>query len=87
MKTKYILEFTHELVNKPITYQLIYDKENCVDCGSCTGVCHSEALFINKPDRIITYEPKKCTACGLCIKACPLQLFKLNFDFKNANQN
>jgi len=142
MKTKYILEFTQEAVNKPVTYQLIkdfdlkvniinadisankqayllidisgkeqnikdgikymedlkvkcklfrkqliYDKENCVNCGSCTGVCYSGALYFDNSDKIVNYNSEKCTVCGLCIKACPLQLFELNLGFKNADNN
>jgi len=71
---------------KPFIKQLNFKKENCVNCGSCTGVCHSNALYLDKTSREVIYNHENCTACGLCIKACPLQLFDFNFNgFKNAN--
>jgi len=134
IKHKYILSFSQETANKPITYQLIknydlmvniinaeitahkksyllieisgkeqnlktgieflennnvqcqafnkqlqFDDLNCISCGSCTGVCYSKALEMNKEDKKVHFNPSNCTACGICVKACPLQLLNLTF--------
>ena len=59
---------------------IILKEEGCVHCGSCTAVCFSDALTMDRLSRELIFKPEKCIACELCIKACPLQLFALNFN-------
>jgi ferredoxin len=68
---------------EPFKKQLLFDENNCISCGSCTGVCYSKALIQDKSDRNIKFKAEMCTACGLCLKACPLQLLSLNFNSIN----
>ena len=49
------------------------EKEKCIDCGACTGVCETGAIFLDKVKWLLAYDHKKCTGCCLCIKACPLR--------------
>lgn len=46
------------------------DEEKCVDCGICTSVCSSRALFLGVDARL-SFEQNRCVGCNLCIKACP----------------
>ncbi len=43
----------------------------CVHCGSCVGVCPTQALYMEKPSYLVRYDESKCIACELCILACP----------------
>jgi len=63
----------------PIEKQITFKSEQCVHCGSCTAVCFSGALIMNKDTWQMEFSPAKCTVCGLCTKACPLQLFDIDF--------
>lgn len=63
---------------KQILKELFLEKENCIACGSCTGVCFSDALSLNKNTFELEVNPGLCILCGICIKACPLQLISLN---------
>lgn len=60
--------------------QLDFKEDECIACGSCTAVCFSGALSLNKISWQIQFNHEKCVVCGLCVKACPLQLFHLEID-------
>ncbi len=49
------------------------DDEKCFQCGACTGVCPSSALFIQRADMAVIFDPDKCTGCGLCVTICPVR--------------
>lgn len=132
MKQKYILTFHREIIDTPLTYDLIkkydikvnilraeisgdqgqllvelngsetaieqglnylnrqnvqvellskhvqHDAEKCVHCGSCTGVCFTGALTMDRTNWELIFKPEHCVACGLCVTACPMQLFKIS---------
>lgn len=46
----------------------------CTSCGTCVGVCPTEALSMLKSRNnlyIPSLDGNKCTNCGLCVKVCP----------------
>jgi L-aspartate semialdehyde sulfurtransferase ferredoxin len=63
----------------PISGSLSIREEDCVHCGSCTGVCFSGCLTMGAPDWKLSVNRDKCIACGLCAAACPLGLIGLKF--------
>ncbi|MGQ9747819.1 MAG: 4Fe-4S binding protein [Candidatus Caldatribacteriaceae bacterium] len=46
-------------------------ESRCIHCGSCVGVCPTEALFMERPSYYVRYDEGKCIACELCVLACP----------------
>ncbi len=52
------------------------NREECVHCGACAGLCLPGALKIEGPLWKLVFEPEKCIACGLCVDACPLGIIK-----------
>lgn len=63
----------------PIARSLTVREEDCVHCGSCTGVCFSGCLSMGAPAWELAVDREKCIACGLCVKACPFGLIGLKF--------
>jgi ferredoxin len=63
----------------PISGSLSVREEECVHCGSCTGVCFSGCLTMSSPEWKLAVDREKCIACGLCVKACPFGLIALKF--------
>jgi len=63
----------------PISGSLSVREEDCVHCGSCTGVCFSGCLTMRDPEWKLVVDRDKCIACGLCVKACPFGLISLKF--------
>ena len=49
------------------------DDEKCFQCGSCTGICPTGALNIQRPEMAVLFDPDKCSGCGLCVAVCPVR--------------
>lgn len=54
------------------------DDARCTDCGSCTAVCPTGALYIQRPMMSVIFDQKKCSVCELCVPACPLRAMKVS---------
>ncbi len=63
----------------PMARSLTVREEACVHCGSCTGVCFSGCLSMDREAWELVVDREKCIACGLCVKACPFGLIGLKF--------
>jgi len=46
-------------------------KKKCTHCGSCTAVCPTGALAVQRPEMLVDFNQKKCSVCELCLTACP----------------
>lgn len=64
----------------PVSSKVSRDESRCINCGNCASACFSHALTIGAPDWRLKFNPEKCIACKLCLKACPLKLFRIEFD-------
>ncbi len=56
---------------KEIPRYVEINRDKCIDCGACTGVCPTDALKLDEDKRLIV-EEEKCVLCGNCLKACPM---------------
>jgi ferredoxin len=56
------------------------DEEKCFQCGACTAVCPTGALFIRRPEMEVIFDKEKCSACELCVMACPAHAMVVKFD-------
>lgn len=62
-----------------LTEEIIQNEDKCVSCGSCTAICPSGALFIERPDMTVRFESDRCVVCHLCLKACPMRAMEVLF--------
>ena len=46
------------------------DKNVCVGCGACTGVCPVGAITLE--DGVATINNELCIKCGACADTCPV---------------
>jgi len=56
------------------------DEEKCYQCGACTGICPTGALYIRRSDMAVLFVPEKCSGCGLCVTLCPVRAMEVSLD-------
>ena len=59
--------------------------ERCTFCGSCSILCASGAMKMEKSETGIslTVDPTACNMCGLCAATCPAQAIKVDWTIPN----
>jgi L-aspartate semialdehyde sulfurtransferase ferredoxin len=55
---------------KLLEKSIIFNKERCINCGACTGVCKSGALTMDNDTWELVINQDKCLFCEMCISAC-----------------
>lgn len=56
------------------------DEEKCLQCGACTAVCPTGALWIRRPEMEVIFDREKCSACELCVSVCPARAMEVRFN-------
>jgi len=52
------------------------NKNLCIYCGACVGVCPVMANRLR--ETWVEHDPQKCIDCGICPKACPVAAITLH---------
>jgi len=58
--------------------QVSWDEERCTQCGLCTGLCPSGALYLERPGQQVRFDGEKCVVCNMCIEVCPAHAMLLD---------
>ena len=74
---KYLQEKGVEI--QPLSQDIKKNDRLCIQCGTCLGVCPTEALYMEKPSYRVFFEEAKCIACELCVLACPTRAMEALF--------
>ncbi len=56
------------------------NEERCYQCGTCTAVCPSGALQIERPSMAVAFDAARCSACELCCSVCPAHAMEVRLD-------
>ena len=56
------------------------NEDKCFQCGACTAVCPTGALYIKRPGMEVIFDSEKCSACELCVSACLAGAMEVTFD-------
>jgi L-aspartate semialdehyde sulfurtransferase ferredoxin len=56
------------------------NEERCYQCGTCTAVCPSGALYIKRPEMEVIFDATKCSACELCCPVCPARAMEVKLN-------
>jgi len=70
---------SNKIVCESLDKRIHFEESRCIDCGNCTAVCFAGALTMNRESWKLEFDKSKCVVCELCIPACPLKLFKIDF--------
>ncbi len=52
----------------------------CYQCGTCTAVCPTGALYVVRPEMAVAFDAAKCSACELCCPVCPAKAMEVRLD-------
>lgn len=47
------------------------DREACIGCGACTGVCPTASLTLDDEGKSVC-NGDTCIDCGSCVATCPV---------------
>ncbi|MGB3765674.1 MAG: NIL domain-containing protein [Phormidesmis sp.] len=61
-----------------VNREIIIDKDMCVHCGLCTGVCPTESLQLEAQTHKLVFVRSRCIMCEQCIPSCPVQAISTN---------
>ncbi len=64
---------------KSVAQEIRRNDELCLMCGACTGVCPTQALYIDQETREVVFDPDNCKGCGLCVAVCPVRAMEIRF--------
>jgi len=64
----------------PVGQDIKRDVEKCFQCGACTAVCPTGALYIKRPEMEVVFDKDKCSACELCVSACLAGAMEVKFN-------
>ena len=65
--------------------QILYDKEKCAHCGTCTHVCPNQAISMGD-DSYVGIDPSKCAGCLQCVKNCPAKALSYEGETKDVDE-
>jgi len=49
----------------------VINREKCISCGECAGVCRFNAIVTANSEVDFTVDPVSCEGCGVCEYICP----------------
>ena len=70
---------THNVQVSLANREIVIDKDSCVHCGLCTGVCPTEALTLESQTFELDFRRSRCIVCEQCVPTCPVQAISTNF--------
>ena len=56
------------------------NEKKCLQCGACTAVCPTGALYIKRPEMEVIFDNERCSACEWCVLACPARAMEVRFN-------
>ena len=65
---------------KSLAQEIRWNREKCIQCGACTGVCPKGALYIERPSMEVHFDPSKCSGCEICVMVCPVRAIEIRLN-------
>lgn len=57
---------------------IIRNEDQCIHCGACTGICPTQALYMDTVTWRLEFDMDKCIVCEQCVSACPVSAIDVN---------
>jgi ech hydrogenase subunit F len=66
--------------------ELYNEIEKCIFCSSCSRVCPSQCLTVDKKEGTWHCDAMACVYCGLCVEACPVDCLHQKNTYRAVSQ-
>ncbi|MCE5297716.1 MAG: 4Fe-4S binding protein [Methanoregulaceae archaeon] len=63
---------------------VVIDPSRCISCGMCMKKCPSEAICVEKDERIWRIDRLRCVVCNSCIEVCPVKCLRMDLQYSPA---
>lgn len=63
----------------PLEQQIVWVEDRCTQCGACTVICPTSALWMQRPEMTVAFDGEKCIVCEHCLKACPARAVEARY--------
>lgn len=65
---------------EPLSKELAWHEERCIQCTACTGPCPTHALAVaDRSTMTMAFDKELCIACELCVPVCPYNAVEILF--------
>jgi ferredoxin len=64
---------------QPLAEEVFRNEEKCTNCGACTDICPSSALYMERPSMEVKFNSDNCIVCQICVKICPVKAMEVRF--------
>ncbi len=61
----------NNIVVTTVAQRIWHNEEECMDCGLCTALCPTSALYMNTVNNLV-FDKSKCVVCLNCTSICPV---------------
>ncbi|MDD5112145.1 MAG: 4Fe-4S binding protein [Candidatus Altiarchaeota archaeon] len=61
---------------REIQRKISVNRDTCIDCGACIGLCPTNALNFDSKAKLEIFEDK-CIQCKACVRACPMKALSI----------
>jgi ferredoxin len=63
-----------------LAHEVRRNEDRCYQCGTCTALCPTGALYVKRPEMEVLFEAGKCSACELCCSVCPARAMEVTLN-------
>jgi ech hydrogenase subunit F len=57
--------------------------EKCIHCTICAKKCPSDAINVDRANKVWEIEHLRCIACGACVETCPKKCLFMRHDYRS----
>lgn len=61
----------------PRRFNIVRDKNLCVNCGICVKQCANECHFYSEDGKTVLSKSNNCVACHRCVDFCPMEALRI----------
>jgi len=64
---------------QPLAEEVFRSEDKCTNCGICTDICPTGALYMKRPSMEVMFNSDNCIVCQICLQICPYKAMEVRF--------